>query len=139
MVARMIELAELNEKKVVYDLGCGNGRILFSAERLLGTKNHAAFTGYEINASLVWYTKLLNFMRRTNIKFVCRDFFKADLADADIIFMYLWPTVMERFFSTQWKNLKPGTKVISHAFKIDSLKPIYSEKINTDMIYIYER
>lgn len=135
----MVELAELNEKKVLYDLGCGNGRILFTAERALGTTKHAPFTGYEINVSLIWYTKLLNFIRRTNIQFICRNFFAADISDADVIFMYLWPTVMEQFFATKWTTLKPGTKVISHAFKIKNLEPTYSEKVGKDMIYIYQR
>lgn len=139
VVARMIELANLDTTSLVYDLGCGNGRILFAAERSLAPYKHAAFTGYEINISLVWYTRFLAFMRRSTVRFVCQDFFEADLSDADIIFMYLWPTVMEQFFATKWQSLKPGTKLISHAFKIEDLTPTYTENVGKDTIYIYER
>jgi SAM-dependent methyltransferase len=139
VVTKMIQLAQLSTKSVVYDLGCGNGKILFAAERALKTTKHGAFTGYEINVSLIWYTRFLNFIRRTNIRFLCQNFFSADLSDADVIFMYLWPSVMEKFFATQWLNLKPGTKVISHAFKIKDLEPIQTIRVKTDVIYVYQR
>ncbi len=139
VVKKMIELADLKTGDITYDLGCGQGGIVLQVARK-GIK----CTGFEIVRPWVWVAKLkkLLFIKQSQkdlIEFKCADFFKADLSKTDVIFCYLWPSVMDRIYKEKWKQLKQGTKVISHGFPILDLKPARIEKVGKTKIYVYEK
>ena len=135
MVAlKMIELANLKPGARVYDLGCGDGKIIFLADKL-----GARATGFELIRPLVWFARVKNFFRHGSAEFRCEDFFGADLGDADVVFCYLFPSVMDRIFHEKFSQLRQGTKIISHAFPILQQKPLEVVMIGKAKIWIYEK
>lgn len=132
----MVEIADLSENQKVYDLGCGMGIILFEAEKKFPNN---VFVGYEILKPALWFARTKKFLLSSKVDFKCDDFFKADLSDADIIFCYLWTSIMDKFFEEKWEELKPKTKVISHGFKISNLKPISTYEADNFKIFVYEK
>ena len=70
---------------------------------------------------------------------ICSDFFKADLHDADVIFCYLFPGAMDRFFREKFPELRPGTKIISHGFPILELEPVKKVEVGRAKIWVYEK
>jgi SAM-dependent methyltransferase len=123
----MMELAEMKHGKVVYDLGCGDGRIVLEA-----AKRGAIATGYEFS----FPTFLIAFVRtrgtqNAHVRFA--NFWKQDYRNANVIFCYLLVEPMKRFYSDIWPTLKPGCRVVSHVFKIDSLTPT----LKKDGVYLY--
>ena len=101
----MISLAHIQKGDTVYDLGSGNGKLL-----LLAAQKDARAIGYEINPLLV----LLSNMRGTHTRW--KNFWNADIHDADVIFVYLLPWKMDRLAKKLQKELKPGTTIVSNSF-----------------------
>lgn len=124
----MLKLAELTDSDIVYDLGCGDGRLVFSASKLAGK----AF-GYDLSIPLVLYGKFLSlFYPKAQIRF--GNIWKQNYDDATVIFCYLLPGAMKQFHKEVWPKLKKGTRVISNAFEIHKLKPLKKE----DKVYLYQ-
>ena len=123
----MMELAKITKKDIVYDLGCGDGRLVFSAAKLAKSA-----IGYDISIPLVIYGKFLSlFIPRSSIRF--GNIWKQDYSDATVVFCYLLPTAMKKFHKDVWPTLKPGTRVLSNAFAMHELKPLKEE----DKIFLY--
>lgn len=119
IVRRMIEKARLKRGEKIYDLGCGDGRIVFLAAR-----QGAIAVGYERSLLTYLVAKIGSlFVTNSSIRFA--DFWKQDFRDADVIFCYLLTKSMDKFYRTIWPTLKPGTRVISHAFTMKELTPAY--------------
>jgi len=124
----MLKLADLSDADVVYDLGCGDGRLVFSASKLAGKAK-----GYDLSIPLVLYGKLISlFYPRAEIRF--GNIWKQNYDDATVIFCYLMPNAMTQFHKEVWPKLKKGTRVISNAFPIHELKPKQKE----DKVYLYQ-
>ena len=123
----MIKLAKLTNKDTVYDLGCGDGRLVFSA-----SKHCKKAIGYDLSIPLVLYGKFISiFHSKAEIHF--GNIWKQDYDKATVIFCYLLPGAMKQFYKEVWPKLKPGTRVVSNAFEIHSLKPGLIE----DKVYLY--
>lgn len=114
VVDRMLELAEVRPGDVVYDLGSGDGRIVITAARRYRVKA----VGFEIDPELVKES-------RENIKKASlghlaeirhQDILTADLSGATVVTMYLLPSVNMRLRPKVLSELKPGSRVVSHAF-----------------------
>ena len=109
----MIGLARIKPDMNVYDLGSGNGKLLF-----LAAKQGAIALGFEINPFLV----LLSWMRtlispyRNRITTRWQNFWTADLSRADVVFIYLLPWRMEQLKRKLQNELKPGSLVVSNSF-----------------------
>jgi len=125
----MIKLAKLSKKDTVYDLGCGDGRLVFSS-----SKHVKKAIGYDLSIPLVLYGKILSlFYSKASIHF--GNIWKQNYSDADVIFCYLLPNAMKQFYKEVWPKLKPGTRVISNAFQIHEVKP----KQVDNKVYLYVR
>lgn len=109
----MVTLATLKKGMTVYDLGSGDGRMLF-----LAADQGAKAIGYELNPILAFYTKIRSWFspNRKNITVHCKNFWTADIHDADVIFVYLLPWHMERLGEKIQREAKKGTVVISNSF-----------------------
>lgn len=109
----MIGLARIKPGMNVYDLGSGNGKLLF-----LAAKQGAIALGFEINPFLV----LLSWVRtlaapyRNQITTRWQNFWTADLSGADVVFIYLLPWRMKQLKKKLQKELKPGSLVVSNSF-----------------------
>jgi len=120
----MIRLADLHRGNIVYDLGSGNGKLL-----LLAAKKGARAIGFEINPILVLFSKLRG--TRTHWK----NFWNADIRDADVIFVYLLPWKMERLAEKFKRELAPGTTVVSNSFIFPHWKIIRQDTHNH--VYVF--
>lgn len=120
-VKDMIKIAEIKPGNKVYDLGCGDGRILFAA-----AKQGAKATGYELSIPVYIWAKVKSVFY-PNVKVKYRDFWTQDLKDADVIFCFLLVQTMEKLEKDIWPNLKPGCKVISNSFRLPNIKPTYDK------------
>jgi SAM-dependent methyltransferase len=115
-----IDLLKLKPGQVFYDLGCGDGRLLNAA----AAKNVKA-VGYEINPLLAGLAWLRTRQRKTDIEIVCGNFWKANLSDADAVFVFLVERHMKRldkFLSNQFKDRATKVMVASFGFKIPNRK-----------------
>ena len=134
VVEGMLRLAEVKKGDVVYDLGCGDGRIVIAAVRDF----HATGMGFDLdpervaeaneNASRAGFSE--------SAKFVTADLFDVDLSKATVITLYLLPTVNMQLRS-KLLALRPGTRIVSHAFNMGDWKPDKTEEIENSTIYFW--
>lgn len=139
VVERMLELCGIAENKVVYDLGCGDGRILVTA-----AKNYKArAVGVEISSkwAQVATDKVVEAGVQGRVRVLQKDMMEANLAEADIVTLYLISEANTILRPKLEKELRPGTCVVSHDFEIEGWKPAKTETIKVfqrpHSIYVY--
>ena len=120
MVLRMLELAKVTEKDVVYDLGAGDGKIAITAAARYG----AAAVGVEYNPLLVRLAKCLVEAAGVSDRVTIHedDLFAVDFSEATVVTLYLMPSLNLRL-RPRLLDLKPGTRVVSHSFPMGDWKP----------------
>lgn len=123
----MIRLAHIKTGTRVYDLGSGDGRLLF-----LAAKQGAIASGFEINPYLVLLTRLRALFDhyRGSVSVSWTNLWKARISDGDVVFIYLLPWRMEELATKLTKELKTGTLVISNSFIFPNWKIIDKDEIN---------
>jgi len=119
-VRKMLKLANLKSGDIVYDLGCGDGRLVIEASKTKGVKG----IGYEISPIIYIFATIRNLIFGFKAKILFKTFWNKDLSDANVIFIYLLPKAMEKLVKKFKKELKPGTKIISYAFELKELDPV---------------
>ena len=113
-------MLNLRPGQVFYDLGCGDGRLLIAA-----TEQEAKAVGYEINPLLALLAWLRTRRRSQPVKVVWGNFWKADITDADAVFIFLIDRHMARLDKFLRRQLRGGlVKVVSYGFKIPGKKPL---------------
>ena len=119
ILRKMIKMAEIKKSDKVFDLGCGDGRIVFEAE-----KYSDSCIGIEISPPIIIlaYLRKLFCRKKSEIR-LGNIFTQKDIDSADVIFTFLFPKMMEKFYKEIFPKLKKGTKIVSHAFRIKELKP----------------
>lgn len=137
VVDRMLELANVRPGETVYDLGCGDGRILIAA-----VKNYKArAVGVEISPKLA--AQATDRIRKEGISSDARviqgDLLKADFAGADVVTIYLATSLNAQLRPRLEKLLKPGSRVVSHDYAVPGWKPSkVEEEEGKHLIYLYE-
>lgn len=116
-IKRIIEFADVKKGDKVFDLGCGDGRVLIG----LANNTQAEYLiGYEISFLFYIWSKLrvifMGLSKKAEIRF--GDFLMKDLSSADVIFCFLTPMAMKKLKPKFEKELKKGTKIISYSFTI---------------------
>lgn len=118
---KMMAFANIQPGQKVYDIGCGDGRLVFAA-----AKQRAQAIGYEFSLPTYLLAKIRSFFHKdATIQY--RNFWHQNYSDADVIFCFLLTKSMQTFHQKIWPQLKPGCKVVSHAFSIKQLKPVKQE------------
>ena len=125
VVDAMLRLAAVRQGDLVYDLGCGDGRIVIAAARNFGARG----VGIDIDPRRI---EEANFAARLagvsgRVRFAVQDLFKTDFSDATVMALYLYPELNARLLPKFRSELKPGTRVVSHQFGIGDWKPTRSE------------
>jgi len=121
IMERMFELAQISQNDIVVDLGSGDGRLVIASAQA-GAKQSI---GYEIHPGLVrlstWKIRRAGFENSAIIK--NQSMWNADLTHADLIFLYQIPYAMGRIKRLLERDLRPGSRIVSHAFKIPGWEP----------------
>jgi len=120
VVDKMLALADVRPGEVVYDLGCGDGRIPVRAAKKYGVKAW----GFDINPVRV--KESLENVEKNNVKGLVtiklQDIFELDLSKADVITLYLLPQLNVKLIP-QLDKLKPGCRIVSHDFNMEGVRP----------------
>jgi tRNA A58 N-methylase Trm61 len=133
---KMLEMAQVKRGEVLYDLGCGDGRLIILAAKDIG----ANATGIELREDLVERArteiKRLNLEER--VKVIQGNFFDVNVSDANVITLYLTSSANERLRPKLEAELRLGSRIVSHDFKVPGWKPsaIYDELLG-HTIYTY--
>ena len=139
VVRRMLEIANLKPGEVLYDLGCGDGRIVIMAAKEFGAKA----IGVEIREDLVkqCYKEVIRQGLENRVKIIHGDFFKVDISEADVVTLYLLTSVNEMLKPKLEKELRNGTRVVSHDFEVTGWRPtkeeVFSDEWRSHRIYLY--
>ena len=140
IVARMLQVARVRETDLVYDLGCGDGRMIVLAAKKFGCRG----VGYDIDPERVSASRAnvdKNQVARL-VRIVEADLFTIDFKDADVLSLYLLPDINEKLVP-QFEKLKPGSRLVFHnyglkAFKADEVIRITSHEDNAShSIWLY--
>ena len=120
VVDRMLELAQVKKGDLLYDLGCGDGRIVVTAAKNYGCRA----VGYDIDPERVKESK--ENVAKENVGDLARieraDIFTLDLSQANVITLYLLPRLNVKLIP-QLEKLKPGSRIVSHDFDMKGVKP----------------
>ncbi len=135
VVDSMLALANVTEDDVVYDLGSGDGRFPITAARTYG----ARAVGIEIrpelvkearaNAEKAGVTDLVDFREG--------DLFEADLSEATVVTLYLLPSVNLKLRAKLFRELEPGTRVVSHDFDMDEWQPDTTVEVDGNRLFLW--
>jgi protein-L-isoaspartate O-methyltransferase len=121
VVYRMLQLAETSADDVVMDLGSGDGRIVIAAAQKFGARG----VGIELDGALV--QKSRDNARRAGVadrvSFVQGDVLASDISAASVVTVYLLPGLINRLQPRFLERLRPGTRIVSHAFAMTGWKP----------------
>jgi SAM-dependent methyltransferase len=142
VVELMLEAAEVDSDSVVYDLGCGDGRVVLTAAKKYG----ARAVGIDINPELIKKarTKAAEAGLESLVEFREQDILKADISDATVVYLYLLPDSNRLLRPFLERQLTPGTKVACHSFsmpgwqeRLTARHEIEGEYGMPKIIYIY--
>lgn len=127
VVEEMFRLARVTKDDILYDLGCGDGRIVITAAKLYGTRGVGIdidpdrIRESEANAAEAGVSHL--------VRFIEQDLFEADFHEATVVSLYLLSSVNLRLRPLLFEQLKPGTRVVSHNYGMDTWKPDQSSVV----------
>ena len=134
VVDKMIELGGVKKGDTVYDLGSGDGRIVITA-----AKKGAKAVGFEIDGDLVKESRE-NIQKagvQSSAEIRQQDILTVDLSAASVVTMYLLPDVNLKLRPNVLSQMKPGSRVVSHAFDMGDWKPDKTERVNGRTIYLW--
>ncbi len=140
VVDRMLDLVQVTEHDMVYDLGSGDGRILVRAAKAHGARG----VGLEINHDLVVDARLAIGAANVEdrVKIVEQDIFEADLSPASVVTLFLMTSANRRLKPKLLEELRPGTRIACYKWEIPGWNPVKSATVEVSgagqPIYMYE-
>ncbi|MGJ5628291.1 class I SAM-dependent methyltransferase [Nostoc sp. CALU 1950] len=135
VVDAMLKVAKVGKNDVLYDLGSGDGRIVNTAAQKFGTRG----VGIDINPERVQEAND-NAQKAgvtDRVKFVQQDLFTTDFSEATVVTLYLLPEVNAKLRPKLLSELKPGTRIVSHAFDMGDWKPEQTLTVDGKTIYYW--
>jgi predicted RNA methylase len=141
IVGEMLKMARVQSTDVVYDLGCGDGRIVIAAADTFGAKG----VGVEYDPKVAQLA--IENVKRRNVdhlvKIVTGDATKIDVSPASVVTLYLLPDTISALRPGLERSLKTGARVISHNAEMPGWNPVRTETFNDDTgrvhrLYLYE-
>lgn len=135
VVRAMLELAQVGPDDIVYDLGSGDGRIVIAAAKDFGARG----VGIDFDPKLVALSR--ENARRAGVdekvQFMEEDIFQADISGASVVTLYLYDTVNMRLRPKLLADLAPGTRVVSHEWKMGDWKPEAQRRVDDTYVYLW--
>lgn len=136
IVDAMLKMANVKKSDVVYDLGCGDGRIVIAAAKEYGVRRAV---GVDIDPERIDESrsnaKEAGVANRT--EFRVDNLFDTDIREASVVTLYLLPDVNRKLMPKLMSDLKPGTRVVSHAFDMGDWKPEKTQEVGGTTIYFW--
>lgn len=131
----MLKLAGVKKGDVVYDLGCGDGRIVITAAEKFGARG----VGIDIDPQRIKESQENARKARVTdrVRFVNQDLFEADIREATVVTLYLLPWVNLKLRPKLWSELKPGTRIVSHSHDMGDWPPEKETEVNGHRIYYW--
>jgi SAM-dependent methyltransferase len=138
-VRHMLKLAKIKPGNRVYDIGCGDGRIVYLAANEHGAKA----TGFELSPLVYLLAIIRKFFWKSQADIKFRNFKSENISDADIVFCYLLPDCLKSIKDNLLSQLKPGAKIVSYAFEVPEWELIHKEEKDPSQnfapIWIYQK
>jgi len=135
VVEAMLQVANVTKNDVVYDLGCGDGRIPVTAARKYGARGVC----FDIDPDRI--KEATANVAKNNVgnlvKVVHGDLFEQDLSGATVVTLYLLPSLNVKLMPKLMKELKPGTRIVSHAFDMGDWKPEKELDVEGRKVYFW--
>lgn len=135
IVDLMLELGAVTGDDVLYDLGCGDGRIAITAAHRLGTRA----VGIDIDPQRIVESR--ENARRAGVegrvRFAVQDLFETDLREATVVMLYLLPEVNLRLRPKLLRELRPGARVVSHQYDMGDWKPDRVVELGGETVYLW--
>jgi len=135
VVREMLRLANVTKADVVYDLGCGDGRIVIAAAKEFGARG----VGIDIDPELVEKATVnareAGVLGQVTLK--NEDLFEAEIGEATVVTLYLWPWVNLKLRPKLLEELKPGTRVVSHSHTMGDWEPEKEISVDGHRIYLW--
>jgi len=121
VVIEMLKMAQVTQNDIVYDLGCGDGRIVITAAKVFGAR------GVGVDIDPVRIKESNENARKADVtnrvEFIEQDLFKTDISKATVVTLYLFPELNLRLRPKLLRELRPGTRIVSHEFDMEDWKP----------------
>lgn len=135
VVNGMLELADVKKGEVVYDLGCGDGRIVITAAKEFG----ATGIGVDLNPERIEEANAnaVEAKVEDKVTFYQGDLFTFDFSKADVLTLYLLPDVNLKLKPKILAEMKPGSRVVSHAFTMGDWEPDESISVDGRNVYLW--
>lgn len=135
VVDGMLELADVKKGEVVYDLGCGDGRIVITAAKKYG----ATGIGVDLNPERIKEANSNAEVAKVEEKVTFHegDLFKFDFSKADVLTLYLLPDVNLELRPKIQSEMKPGSRIVSHAFDMGDWEPDKKITVEGKTIYLW--
>ncbi len=135
VVTAMLKLAGVKKGDVVYDLGCGDGRIVIAAAREFGARG----VGIDIDPQRIDESnaraKKAGVANR--VTFREEDLFEANISDATVVTLFLWPSVNLKLRPKLLKELRPGTRVVSHSHDMGDWEPDKRQTVEGARLFLW--
>ncbi len=137
VVDGMLALAGVTKRDLVYDLGCGDGRIVLRAAERYGCRG----VGVDLDPERIRDAKANTAKAGRNVQELVRfevgDVFKFDFSPATVVTMYLLPSVNLKLRPRLLKELQPGTRLVSHSFDMGDWKAERTQQVQNSTIYLW--
>lgn len=134
-VIAMLKLAEVTNKDIVYDLGCGDGRFVVTAVQQFGARG----VGIDIDPQRIAEARELakHTKSEDKVRFIEGDLFETDISEATVVTLYLLTRLNLKLRPKLLKELKPGTRIVSHAFDMGDWKPEKTQQVGGSSIFLW--
>jgi SAM-dependent methyltransferase len=129
VVQRMLELTEVGANDLVYDLGCGDGRIVIAAVQQFGARGVCVDIDPQRISESRENARAAGVDDR--IRFLNQDLFTTDVSDAAVVMLFLWPELNLKLRPKLLRELKPGARIVSHWHDMGDWKPEKTERVTS--------
>ncbi len=137
VVMELLKTAEVNSADIVYDLGCGDGRIVITAAHFFGARGVGVDLDPERIKESIENARKAGVMDR--VKFIRQDLFQTDIREATVVTLYLLEELNLKLRPKLLRDLKPGTRILSHEFSMGEWKPDKSGIVHSVSLYYQPR